>query len=293
MIQSAKRKLIIPFLLPGMLLIFVFFILPAIQTIQVSFLDWYSTFKTTNFLGLENYKNLFQDSQFIVAIKNTFKYFFISLVILFPLSVFFALSLNTIKKGRLTIQFLIFSPVVLSVVVASVMWKFIYNPNFGLINWFLESIGLESLTRAWLGDESTALIAVILVTIWHGIATWIILIIAGLDRIPKELSEAARIEGANEIQIFFRIKLPLLWEVLSTLIILWFIQAMQTFPFIFVMTQGGPHGSTEVMGTYLYKMAFEGRMFSYGSAMAVIMTLIILVFSYIGNKLIKREPIEF
>ena len=115
----------------------------------------------------------------------------------------------------------------------------------------------------------------------------------GLDRIPKELGEAARLEGANEMQIFFKVTLPLLWEVLSTLIVLWFIEAIQTFPFIYVMTQGGPHGSTEVMGTYMYKMAFEGRMFSYGSAMAVIMTLIILVFSYFGNKLLKRETIEF
>src|SRR5690625_4487728 len=276
-----------------MLLVAVFFMMPAVQTVQVSLLDWYGTFKTTNFLGLENYQNLLGDSSFIVAIKNTFKYFFISVFLLFPLSIFFAISLNLIRKGKLLFQFIIFAPVVLSVVVASVMWKFIYNPNFGIINWILESIGLESLARPWLGDESTALIAIIIVTIWHGVATWIILIIAGLDRIPGELREAARLEGANEIQIFFKITLPLLWEVLSTLIILWFIESMQTFPFIYVMTQGGPHGTTEVMGTYLYKMAFEGRMFSYGSAMAVVMTLIILVFSYIGNKIIKRETIDY
>lgn len=256
-------------------------------------MDWFGTFETRNFLGGEHYKQLLSDSLFLNSISNTFKYFFISLVILFPLSTFIAVSLNRINKGRMLFQFLIFVPVVLSVVVASVMWKFIYNPNFGIVNKVLEFVGLESLTTAWLGNQSTALIAIIVVVIWHGIATWIILLLAGLDRIPKELSEAARLEGANEIQIFFKVTLPLLWEVLSTLIILWFIQAMQTFPFIFILTQGGPYGSTEVMGTYMYKMAFEGRMFSYGSAMAVIMTFIILVFSYFGSKILKRETIEY
>lgn len=291
--MTSRKKLIIPFLLPSILLMTVFFMLPAIQTVHSSFLDWYGTFKTTNFKGFDNYKNLFADKLFVQSIKTTFEYFFISLLLLFPSAVFLAVFLNKIKKGRMLIQFLIFAPVVLSVVVASVMWKYIYDPNLGLINSAMKILGLGALAKTWLGDESTALIAVTIVTIWHGISTWIILIISGLDRIPPQLSEAARIEGANEFRIFFRITLPLLWEVLSTLIILWFIQAMQTFPFIYVMTQGGPYGTTEVMGTYMYKMAFEGRMFSYGSAMAVVMALIILVFSFFGNKLIKREPIQF
>ena len=179
MIDAAKRKLIIPFLLPGMLFIIVFFIFPAIQTVQVSFTDWYSTFKTNNFVGMENYLNLFDDHLFIDSIKNTFMYFLISVVLLFPLSIFIAVSLKRIRKGKMTIQFLIFVPVVLSVVVASVMWKYIYNPNFGIINAVLEFISLDTFARPWLGDPKTALIAIIIVIIWHGIATWIILIMAG------------------------------------------------------------------------------------------------------------------
>ena len=108
-----------------------------------------------------------------------------------------------------------------------------------------------------------------------------------------ELLEAARLDGAGEMKIFFRITLPLLWEVLSTLLILSFIGSMQQFPVVFAMTQGGPYGSTELMGTYLYKVAFEGRMFSYGCAMAIVMAVIILFISVFGNRFIKAEPIEY
>ena len=135
--------------------------------------------------------------------------------------------------------------------------------------------------------------AVIIMSTWHGIATWVIMIISGLDRIPSELIEAARLDGAGELTIFFKVTLPLLWEVLSSLLILSFINAMQQFPVIFAMTQGGPYGSTEVMGTYLYKIAFEGKMFSYGSAMAIVMAVIVLVVSVTGNKFIKTETIQY
>jgi len=289
----ATKKLIVPFLLPGILIVLVLFIFPAFQTVIVSLQDWYGTFRTTGFVGFKNYLDIATDPLFTQSVLTTFKYFFLSLLLLFPSALFLAVSLTKIKTGRLVIEFLIFAPVVLSVVVASILWKFIYDPNMGLLTPALKAIGLGSIVPIWLGDPSTALVAVTIVTIWHGISTWVILIMSGIDRIPTQFAEAARMEGASGFVVFFRITLPLLWEVLSTLIILWFIQAMQTFPFIYIMTNGGPFGTTEVMGTYMYKVAFVGRMFSYGSAMAIIMALIILVFSLLGSKLIKREVYEF
>lgn len=293
MYQSSRRKLIIPFLLPGVLLILVFYVIPAIQTIYVSMTDWYGTFQTFGFKGLTNYSKLFNDKLFIGSIQHTFLYFLISLIILFPLALLIAVALQRTKRGKRPIQFMIFAPVVLSVVVAAVMWKFIYNPNMGIINGVLKAVGLESWAIPWLGDKRTALTCIVIAAIWHGIGTWIMLITAGLTRVPEDLHEAARIDGASEGQIFFKITLPLLWEVLQTLIVLWFVQSMQSFSFIYIMTQGGPQGSTELMGSYIYKMAFEGKMFAYGSAMSIIMALTIVVFSYIGNKLMKRETIQF
>ena len=292
--MNARKKLIIPFLLPSMALVAVFFILPALQTIVLSLQDWDGTFRTTGFKGLENYFRLFQDQLFLDAVGHTCAYFVIITLLLFPIGLFLAVALQRIKRYKMFIQFCIFMPVTLSVVVAAVLWKwYIYDPNMGIINTFLRAIGLDSLAHPWLGDSKTALVAVIVMSTWHGIATWVIMIISGLDRIPSELIEAARLDGAGELTVFFKVTLPLLWEVLSSLLILSFINAMQQFPVIFAMTQGGPYGSTEVMGTYLYKIAFEGKMFSYGSAMAIVRAVIVLVVSITGNKFIKTETIQY
>lgn len=292
--ERYRRRLVIPFLLPALAFIAVFFIVPAVQTIYLSFTDWYGTFQTSKFVGLRNYEDLIDDPLFLGAVKNTFVYFGLSLVLLFPLALFISWALMQIKRGRSFFQFWIFAPAVLSVAVAGVMWKFILNPNFGIVNEALRAVGLDSLTRAWLGDPSTAMTGIVVTIIWHGIATWIILLMAGMDRVPSELTEAARLDGATEWKTYRNVTLPLLWPVLSTLIVLWFIQSMQTFAFIYVMTQGGPAGATEVMGTYMYRVAFEGRMFAFGSAMAVVMTVIVLVVSLVGNRLLNsREELTF
>lgn len=293
MLERQRRKLVLPFLAPALLFLVVFFAIPAGQTIILSFQDWYGTFRTSNFIGFENYRNLAKDPLFVQSVRNTFVYFGLSLVLLFPAALFISWGLTRIKKGQSFFQFMVFAPAVLSVAVAGVMWKFILNPNFGLVNEVLRALGLDNLTRSWLGDPQTAMLGIVVTIIWHGIATWIILLMAGMDRIPKELIEAAQVDGASEGQAYFRITLPLLWPVLSTLLVLWFIQAMQAFAFIYVMTQGGPYGATEVMGTYMYRVAFEGRMFSSGAAMAVVMTLIILVVSILGQRLLKREEYTY
>ena len=285
--------MIIPFLLPGFLLIAVFYIYPVIQNVAISFSDWNGIFRSNGFVGFANYTKLFSDNLFIDSVKHTFLFFLIIVVLMFPLMFLFAVPLQKLKRGKYVFQYMIISPVVLSATVAAVLWKFLYNPNMGLINSGLKAIGLDSLARVWLGDSSTALVAVVIATIWHGIGTWVVLLMAGLDRIPGELSEAATIDGASGWQLFWNITFPLVWDVLKTLIILAFIQSMQTFSFIYIMTEGGPYGSTEVMGSYLYKIAFMGNNFGYGAAMAIVMAILILVFSILGNKLLKRETIEY
>lgn len=282
----------VPFLAVPMLLLAVLFVYPLVDTVYVSLTDWYGTFRTSGWVGLANYSKLLGDDLFLSAVLNTFIYFGLSVVILFPAALFIAWALLRTRRSRSFYQVAIFAPAVLAVSVAGVLWKFIYNPNFGILNSLLESLGLSSLARPWLGDPSTAMLGIIVAVIWHGIATWIILILAGMDRIPQEYSEAASLDGASNWKAYTRVTLPLLWPVLSTLIVLWFIQAMQTFPFIYVMTQGGPAGATEVMATYMYRMAFEGRMFAFGSAMAVVMTIIVLLMSLFGSKLLRSDRFE-
>jgi len=291
-IERQRRRLALPFLVLPCALLGAFFVFPFVQTIYLSMTDWYGTFQTTGWVGLQNYTDLMGDVLFRSAIWNTMVYFGLSLVVLFPLALFIAWALMRTRGSRSFYQIAIFAPAVLSVSVAGVLWKFIYNPNFGLLNTALETVGLGWLSRAWLGDTSTAMFGIVVAVIWHGIATWIILLLAGMDRIPTELNESASLDGASDWRVFRSITLPLLWPVLSTLLVLWFIQSMQTFAFIYVMTDGGPHGATEVMATYMYRLAFSGRMFAYGSAMAIIMTVIVLVMSLFGSRILRGDRFE-
>lgn len=291
-VERQRRRLALPFLALPCALLGAFFVFPFVQTIYLSMTDWYGTFQTTGWVGLQNYTDLWGDVLFRNAVGNTLLYFGLSLVVLFPLALFIAWALMRTRGSRSFYQIAIFAPAVLSVSVAGVLWKFIYNPNFGLLNTVLEAVGLGWLSRAWLGDTSTAMFGIVVAVIWHGIATWIILLLAGMDRIPTELNEAASLDGASDWRVFRSVTLPLLWPVLSTLLVLWFIQSMQTFAFIYVMTDGGPHGATEVMATYMYRLAFGGRMFAYGSAMAIIMTVIVLVMSLFGSKILRGDRFE-
>lgn len=291
-VERQRRRLALPFLALPCILLGAFFVFPFVQTIYLSMTDWYGTFQTTGWVGLQNYTDLWGDVLFRNAVGNTLLYFGLSLVVLFPLALFIAWALMRTRGSRSFYQIAIFAPAVLSVSVAGVLWKFIYNPNFGLLNTVLEAVGLGWLSRAWLGEASTAMFGIVVAVIWHGIATWIILLLAGMDRIPTELNEAASLDGASDWRVFRSVTLPLLWPVLSTLLVLWFIQSMQTFAFIYVMTDGGPHGATEVMATYMYRLAFGGRMFAYGSAMAIIMTVIVLVMSLFGSKILRGDRFE-
>lgn len=291
-VDRQRRHLALPFLLVPCALLAMFFVFPFAQTVYLSMTDWYGTFQTVGWVGLSNYKDLAEDSLFRSAVANTLLYFVLSLVVLFPLALFIAWALLRTTRSRSFYQIAIFAPAVLSVSVAGVLWKFIYNPGFGLLNTILEAVGLEALSRPWLGDASTAMFAIVVAVIWHGIATWIILLLAAMDRLPGDVTEAASLDGASDWTVFTKVTLPLLWPVLSTLLVLWFIQSMQTFAFIYVMTNGGPHGATEVMATYMYRLAFEGRMFAYGSAMAIVMTLLVLAMSLVGSRLLRGDRFE-
>ena len=177
------------------------------------------------------------------------------------------------------------------------MWKWIYNPTFGLINPALKAVDLEVLAIPWMGEPATALTAIIIASVWHGIGTWVLLISAGIERIPPDLPEAAKVDGATDWQIFRYITIPLMWEVLRILLVLWVMQALQAFVFMYVMTGpvavGGPMGSTEVMATYVFKNAFTSYYWAYAMALATVMLIMIFVLSFITNNVLKRETVEY
>src|SRR5581483_10124013 len=147
--------------------------------------------------------------------------------------------------------------------------------------------------RPWLGDTKTAMPAVVLATVWHGVGIWMIFFGAAITRVPVELKEAARIDGASSFAIFRHVVFPLIWDVTRILLVLWVINALQAFAFIWAMTQGGPFNATNVFGTYLYQVAFQESRYGYASAIAVVMFLLILLLTVGVNRLTRRETVEY
>ena len=292
MYRKSQRRIVIPFLLPALTLLAVFFIYPLIRTVGIS-LNEFSRAGLSTFVGVEQYRRLLEDPAYSGALKNTFLMTFVGGCMLFPPAVAIAWALNQRVRGEKFFRFVVFAPVVLSVAIVSLMWKFLLHPTLGLINPALHDIGLGALAKTWLGDPATALASVAFVSVWHGMGIWVVLLSAGFERLPKEVLEAARIDGAGEWRVFHAVMLPMLRDLFRVLIVLWFVQSMQAFAFVYIMTRGGPFGSTELVGTLSYRVAFEQGDLGYAAAMGVILVLVILVVAVILNKVLKRDPLEY
>lgn len=292
MLRSAQRRIIIPFLLPALVLLAVFFLYPLIRTVEISMSEFSRTGLST-FAGLDQYRELLEDPDYGNALVNTFMITFVGGCMLFPPAVAIAWALNQRIHGERFFRFVVFAPVVLSVAIVSLMWKFLLHPTLGLINPTLQNIGLGALAKTWLGDPATALPAVAFVSVWHGIGVWVVLLSAGFERLPKEVLEAGRIDGAGEWRLFRSVMLPMLRDLFRILIVLWFVQSMQAFAFVYIMTRGGPFGSTEVVGTLAYRIAFERPDLGYAAAMGVSLVAVILIVAVVLNKVLKRDALEY
>lgn len=297
MFQQSRRRLILPFVAPQLLIYLLVVFVPVLLTIYYGFTDWQGHGNPIHFNGLNNYRIALRDTNFRNALVNSVQLTLVGGVILFLPAIYMAWSLQQPFRARRVFSFVILAPLVIAASVAGLMWKAIYNPTQGLINPVLDFFHLGDLARPWLGDPRYALTAIIIASVWHGIGSWVLLISAGIDRIPVDLPDAARLDGANEWQVFRGITLPLLWEVLRILLVLWVIQALQAFTFIFVMTGpisvGGPLGSTDVMATYVYRVAFIDFKWAYGAAMATTMLVMILLLSLLVNRVTSRETVEY
>ena len=292
--EKARRRLIVPFLAPAAVLMIVFILYPVAKTVQLSLTDWNGVTRALPYVGARNYGALATDAAFISAFKNTILLTVIGGAILFPVAVAFAWALCQPIKGKRFFQFTIFAPVVLSVAVAGLLWKFVYHPTLGLINPALETVGLDGLARTWLGDPSTALTAVAVTVVWQSLGLWVILLVAGFTRLPADVLEAARVDGASEWTVWRRVMLPLLGDLLRILLAMWIINALQTFGFVWIMTEGGPFGSTEVVGTLMVKAAFDGKEFGYAAAMGIVLIVfMIAVVAVLNRYLRRRDFIEY
>ena len=299
MIKNMHRKMIILFLAPALALYVFFFVYPAIRAFYVSMFDWSGFTPEMDFVGLGNFIELSKDSRFWnVAVKNSFGIIFFGGALLFGITFLISGVLSTNIRGKKFFRAIVFLPTIINPVAVGILWGFIYNRNWGLLNNILGSIGLENLQRTWTAPQ-TLFWAILVALVWAFTGFFCIIMLAALDRVPSDLIESARLDGANELKIFFTIKIPLIWDVLVMLIIFWVITAIKEFALLFVWGGGvdiPPDGATNI-AVAVFVSAFGKRVASYrmgySTAMGVFMFLVVLASVFIISKITKREIIKY
>lgn len=280
------------FVLPAFLYMLVFVGYPIVSNIILSLQD--VTMRTLTapdkpFAGLKNYIDIFHDKVFVTSVFNTLIFTVACLVVQFLIGFLLALYFNQNFKISKPVRGLLMMPWMIPITVTALMFKFIFGTDVGILNYILRSLGVIRENIEWLTTPGTAMFGIVCANIWIGIPFNMILISTGLTTIPKELYESASIDGANKVQSFFRITLPLLKPTVESVLILGFIYTFKVFDLVYVMTSGGPVNSTHMLSTYSYKLSFEMFKYSKGSAVANVLLAILLVVGIFYIRATKEE----
>ena len=282
-----KRKLEpYGFISPTVFLLLLLMVIPVFLVIRYSFMDNVIVNQNPLFVGLENYRTMIADERFIIAVKNTAFFTIVSVIAHLIIGLSFATLLNSelLSKTTRTIYRMIYIlPWLFTVSIIAILWRMILNP-LGVLNYIIMSLGLSQNQTEWLSSESTALLAVTFINIWAGYPFYMISLLAGLQGIPKDLYEAALVDGATGLQKFWNVTLPHLKPLIISMSILDLIWTSQQFALIWMTTGGGPLSSTEMLGTYTYKLAFSQYEFSQASTSAVFLFLISMGLALVYNR---------
>lgn len=273
------------FALPSLIFLGIFIIYPMFSSLILSFVKWDLLSPDIIFVGIGNYIKLFKAPLFYKVLKNTFFFTIGSVTLVMVLAIMLAVILNQKLRAKNFYRSLIFSPYITPMVVVAIIWMWIYNPEFGLANYFLQLVGLPPLN--WLRSFKMALPSIIFLTVWKNMGYYMILYLAGLQNIPESLYESADMDGASAFRKFRSITLPLLTPTTFFVLITSFLSSFKVFDQISVMTSGGPADATNVMVYFLYQNAFEYFKIGYASAIAVIIFIILMfitVFQFKGSK---------
>ena len=277
------------FVLPDLVLYLLFMVYPFFQSIYFSLTSWNGVTAVKEWVGLANYRELIRDGLFWLSLKNTIIWVIVGTIAPIVVGMLLALLLWSRPKGFTLFRTVYFMPQVLSTVVIGIVWSWIYNPIFGILNESLDAVGLEDLSRGWLGDPDVALYAVLVAAIWATIGFVFVILLAGLQNVSKDLLEAATIDGANVWQRFWNVTVPQLAGVINVVIAFLLIGGFSVFDIVFVMTGGGPANATDVLATFTYKEAFTQNNVGYASAIAVVITVISLIASVTFIRLRERQ----
>ena len=264
------------YVLPAFIIFSSVVVIPTIYSVYLSFFSW-NGIKEKTFVGLKNYFELFgNDPVFLIALKNNIIWMLLTVTITVSVALLLAVILNRSFKGRTVYRAIFYFPYMLSWIVVGVIWKWMYNPNMGLINELFELMGLENLKIGWLSDSKMALYCVYAAALWQSVGQPMLLFLSGLQVLPGDVLEAAKIDGASSVRTFFTVTIPMLKETFVVVLATLIIASMKIYDIIKVMTGGGPNNSTETLASYMYSQTFVYTNFGKGSAIACVMLCIMI-----------------
>lgn len=276
-------------LLPALLLFLVFVIIPVFWSAYYGFFSW-KGFGDAKFIGFDNYIEMFKDPIFWRALRNNLILVGSSIIGQIPIALILAIVLFKNSLFSRFIRSAVFMPMVLSTVVVGLIWGYIYHPQFGIANYVLEMLGLESWTRPWLSDPKVNMLAISIPINWANVGPYLVIFIAALQNISPEIHDAAQIDGSTGWNKLTQITLPMVWSTVVVTIVLCISGSLKAFDHVIVMTGGGPAQSTELLATYMYNSTFSVYRYGYGSAvstMIMIVSAILIALNYFAT---RRKP---
>jgi raffinose/stachyose/melibiose transport system permease protein len=265
------------FIIPTIILYGLFFLYPMFSSVFYAFTNWDGS--QSQFIGFDNFTRAFGDENFQVAIVNNLYFILFSVGIQVPIIILFALLISNVKKLKGFYKTTVFMPSILSTSVVGILWGFIYDPDIGPISAFLGFFGLDPIY--WLAEPKWAMVAILLTNAWQWVGFYIVLILAAILAIPREIDEAASIDGANATQRAWYLTVPLIKPIISVVVMLSIAGAMRVVDIVLVMTNGGPAGTTEVMASYMVNKAIKYGEYGYGTSLAIIIFAFALVLTAI------------
>jgi raffinose/stachyose/melibiose transport system permease protein len=284
---------IVLFIAPAFLLYLFLIPLPIAQTIYYSFTQW-NVISDPQYIGLGNYIQLFQrDPHFLQAVTNTLVFALGSFLLQIPAAFFIANLLISLKRFAGVFRSIFFFPCLLSATAVSLLWRFIYHPNIGLLNAALKILSLDNLAVSWLSNPNTALIAVMVSVAWQWFGYHMVIFMTGASSIPLDLFECAKLEGASWLQTVRYITFPLVKPFIKISTILIMASSIKAFDSIYVLTGGGPNNASTVLALQMYNRAFKQMKYGYGSAISVLLMVTAIVIVLLLQKVLKTEEVVY
>ncbi|QUH29407.1 carbohydrate ABC transporter permease [Vallitalea guaymasensis] len=286
--KSSRQRWFFIFILPSLFLFTISIIIPVIQGFILTLTNWDGIQKSYDFVGFKNYITLFQDELFYNALLNTLKFTLGVAIFQNVFGLLLAVLLNKSSRVNNFFRTIFFMPAVLSVVLAGFIWTYVYSDGIPAL---YDMLNLK-FTSSPLGNPDMAMIALIIIQLWLCTGTTMVIYIAGLQSIPEDIYESAKVDGANHLQSFFKITLPMLGPAITINFVLVVKQAMMVFDLVFVTTSGGPGHCTDVLSTYLWETTFTNNQAGYGSSMSFIFLLILIIMAMLQLKFFRKREVE-